>query len=69
MADVTKFVLDNTEINVKDDTARTAASAASSQSSQNAQDIADLKALSRLTVAYNSSTETITFTSNTHSTT
>lgn len=68
MADVAKFVLDNTEITVKDATARADASAASTQASANAQDIADLKALSRLTVAYNSSTETITFTSNTHST-
>lgn len=68
MSDVSKFVLDNTEISIKDSIARTAASAASSQSSANAQDIADLKALSRLTVGYNSATETITFTSNSHST-
>lgn len=69
MADVSKFMLDSTEISVKDATARNEASAASAQSSANAQDIADLKALSRLTVSYNSSSETITFTSNTHTTT
>lgn len=69
MSDVSKFVLDNTEISVKDSVARTTASAASSQSSANAQDIANLKALSRLTVSYNGTTETITFTSNTHSAT
>lgn len=69
MADVSKFMLDSTEISVKDATARNDASAASAQASANAQDIADLKALSRLTVTYNSSTETITFTSNTHATT
>ena len=68
MADVSKFILDNTEISVKDATARSAASSASAQSSANAQDIADLKALSRLTVAYNSSTETITFSNDTHNT-
>lgn len=69
MSDVSTFVLDNTSIDVKDATARNTANAASTQASANAQDIADLKALSRLTVAYNSGTETITFTSNTHSTT
>ena len=66
MSDVSKFMLDNTEITVKDSTARSTADAASAQSSANAQDIADLKALSRLTVSYNSSTETITFSTNTH---
>lgn len=66
MADVSIFTLDNQSINVKDGTARSAAAAASAQSTQNAQDIADLKALSRLTVAYDSSTETIAFTTQTH---
>lgn len=69
MADVSKFTLDGTVIDVKDGVARTAASSASSQATANAQDIADLKALSRLTVAYNANTETITFSSNTHATT
>lgn len=69
MADVNKFILDGTEINVEDNVARTTASAASSQSSANAQDIADLKALSRLTVNYNESTKTMTFTTTAHSTT
>ena len=68
MSDVSKFTLDGTQIDVKDSTARSAASAAATQSSANAQDIADLKALSRLTVAYDGSTETIAFTSNTHTT-
>lgn len=66
MADVSIFTLDNTSINVKDSTARQVANAASGQSAQNAQDIADLKALSRLTVSYNSSTETIAFSTQTH---
>lgn len=69
MSDVSKFMLDSTEINVKDATARSDAAAASALSTANAQDIADLKALSRLTVTYTSGTETITFTSNTHTTT
>jgi hypothetical protein len=43
MADVNKFILDGTEINVEDSVARTTASAASSQASANTQDIADLK--------------------------
>ena len=66
MSDVSIFTLDNTSINVKDSAARTTAQAASAQSAANAQDIADLKALSRLTVSYNSSTETIAFTTQTH---
>jgi hypothetical protein len=66
MSDVSVFTLDNTNINVKDSTARNTATAAASQSAANAQDIADLKALSRLTVSYNSATETIAFTTQTH---
>lgn len=69
MADVNKFILDGTEINVEDNVARTAASAASTQSSANAQDIADLKALSRLTVSYDAAAKTMTFTTTAHSTT
>lgn len=69
MSDVSIFKLDDTTINVKDATARSAASAASAQSTANAQDIADLKALSRLTVAYDSTSETIAFTTTTHPTT
>lgn len=66
MADVQIFDLDGTSISVKDNTARTVANSASALSTQNAQDIADLKALSRLTVAYNQSTETISFSTTTH---
>lgn len=66
MADVSVFTLDSTPIDVKDNVARQTANSASAQSSQNAQDIADLKALSRLTVSYNSATETIAFSTQTH---
>lgn len=66
MSDVSVFTLDNTNINVKDTTARTVANAASTQSAANAQDIADLKALSRLTVSYDAQTETIKFSTQTH---
>lgn len=66
MSDVSKFTLDNVDISVKDTTARNTASSASALSSQNAQDIADLKALSRLTVSYDSATETIAFSTTTH---
>ena len=68
MADVNKFILDGTEINVEDNVARTTANAASSQASANSQDIADLKALSRLTVSYDASTKTMRFTTTEHST-
>ena len=66
MSDVSKFILNNTDIDVKDGIARTTANAASAQSTANAQDIADLKALSRLTVSYDGSTETITFSTTAH---
>ena len=66
MSDVSIFTLDGTDVTVKDSAARNTANAASAQSSQNAQDIADLKALSRLTVSYNASTETIAFTTAQH---
>lgn len=68
MADVQTFDLDGTSINVKDAAARQTANSASALSQQNAQDIVDLKALSRLTVSYNSGTETITFTTQQHNT-
>lgn len=66
MADVEIFDLDGTPINVTDNTARQTANSASALSQQNAQDIVDLKALSRLTVSYNSTTKTISFTTTTH---
>lgn len=66
MSEVSTFTLDNTDITVKDSTARTTANIASAQSSANAQDIADLKALSRLTVSYDAQTETIKFSTITH---
>jgi len=66
MAEVQTFDLDGTPIDVKDAAARQTASSANALSVQNAQDIVDLKALSRLTVSYNSTTETIKFTTQTH---
>lgn len=66
MADMDKFILDGTQIDVEDATARQTASAASAQSAINAQDIADLKALSRLTVAYDAQNTAIVFTTTTH---
>lgn len=66
MSDVSTFRLENTDISVKDSAARNTANAASALSAQNAQDIVDLKALSRLTVSYDATSETITFTTSTH---
>ena len=66
MADVQVFDLDGTTINVKDDTARTLANAAANVGAANSQDIANLKALSRLTMSYDASTETISFTTVQH---
>ena len=69
MADVNKFILDGTQIDVEDNIARSTASSASAQASANAQDIANLKALSRLTVSYDATTKAMTFTTTAHSTT
>lgn len=66
MSDVSIFTLDGTTVNVKDSIARTTANSASAQASANAQDIANLKALSRLTIAYDSNTETIAFSTTQH---
>lgn len=66
MADVSIFNLDGQDINVKDATARTEASAATTAIAGLNTRVAALEALSRLTVAYNSSSQTITFTTGTH---
>ena len=64
MADVSKFNLDGTDINVKDSTARSTATAAQSAVSGLTTRVAALEQLSRLTVSYAS--DTITFTTTTH---
>lgn len=66
MSDVSKFNLDGTDINVKDATARQTASQAQSSVSGLADRVTALEQLSRITVAYNSSNETITITTTTH---
>ena len=67
MADVSIFNLDGQDINVKDATARTEASAATTAIAGLNTRVTALEALSRLSVAYNSSSQTITFTTGTHS--
>lgn len=66
MSDVKTFDLDGTQINVKDEVARTDASGAVSAVSALNTRVTALEALSRLTMSYNSATETITFTTSTH---
>lgn len=68
MSDVSKFQIGDTEINVKDATARTAASSAVSTANSAMSAVQAITALGRLSVSYNSGTETITFTENTHAT-
>lgn len=63
---VGKFTLDNTEILVKDSEARTNIGTLSTDLGSLANRVTTLEGLSRLTVAYNSSTETIAFTTGTH---
>lgn len=74
MADMDKFLLDNTQIDVMDSVARAtanaasaSASAASAMATQNAQDIAAIKALGRVSITYDSTnTALVITTTNTH---
>jgi hypothetical protein len=66
MADVSTFVLNNTSISVKDATARSDASAAQASVSTLAARVGAIEALARLAVSYTESSETITFTNETH---
>lgn len=63
---VQKFTLDNTEINVKDSGARQDISTLNTDLGALAGRVTALEGLSRLSVSYNSSTETIAFTTGTH---
>lgn len=66
MSDVQKFNLDGTVIDVKDAVARSDASTALTTVGGLVSRVTALEALSRLTVSYTSSTETITFNTTTH---
>lgn len=64
---VQKFTLDNDEILVKDAEARASMSTFSGDLTALANRVTALEGLSRLSIAYNSSTETIAITTGTHS--
>ena len=64
---VSKFTLDNTEINCKDAEARSSMSTFSNDLTNLSNRVTTLEGLSRLTIAYNSSTETIAITTGTYS--
>ena len=73
MADLSIFKLDSQTINIKDATARQAAESAmtlSTTASGNAttalNKVSELEKLSRVTISYDSSTETMTITTGTH---
>ena len=66
MASVKKFDLDGTIIDVEDEVARAEANSASASVQTLNERVDAIEALSRLSVAYTSSTSTITFTNNTH---
>ena len=66
MPDVSKFVLDEQTITVKDATARSEASAAQASVQTLTNEVNEIKSLSRLTVAYTENTETIKFTTIEH---
>lgn len=63
---VSKFNLDGSDITVKDPEARSDISTLNSDVGSLGNRVTALEALSRLTVSYSSSTETITFTTGTH---
>lgn len=63
---VQKFSLDNQEIIVKDAVAQQGVSTLNTDLGALANRVTALEALSRLSVSYNSSTETIAFTTGTH---
>lgn len=66
MANVIKFNLDGQEIDVKDNEARALASSANSQVSSLGTRVTALENQSKLSISYDTSTETITFTTGTH---
>lgn len=66
MPDVKQFVIDGTTITVKDETARTGATQAVTTANQALTKVEEIEALERLVISYNSTTETITFTRETH---
>lgn len=63
---VSKFTLDGADITVKDPEARADISTLNSDVGSLGNRVTALEGLSRLTVSYSSSTETITFTTGTH---
>lgn len=65
--EVQKFTLDNTEILVKDAQARQDMATFTGDLASLQNRVTTLEGLSRLSVSYNSSTETIAFTTGTHS--
>lgn len=66
MPDVKQFVIDNTTINVKDETARNSAAAAVNTANAAMVKVEEIEALERLTITYTSANETITFTREKH---
>lgn len=66
MANVIKFNLDGQNIDVKDEEARSLASSASSQVTSLGTRVTALENQSKLSISYDTSTETITFTTGTH---
>lgn len=66
MANVSKFIIDGTEITVIDTDARTKSDSALTKATKNESDINALKALSRVTISYAENTSTINVTTGTH---
>ena len=63
---VSKFTLNDQEVLVKDNEARTAATMASTNAANALNKVTELEKLSRVEVAYTQDTETISITAGTH---
>ena len=63
---VSKFNLNDQEVNVKDSEARTAATTASTNATNALNKVTELEKLSRVEVAYTQETETISITAGNH---
>lgn len=66
MSEVSVFNIGGTNIDVKDKTARSAAETAQTTASSALQKVQEIESLSRVTVAYDARTETVTITTSDH---
>ena len=66
MANVTKFIIDDQQINITDTEARNKSDSALTKATQLEAKVNEIQQLSRLTVTYEENTSTITFSNKAH---